>query len=115
MINYKQLKETAEQLKTKEYDYNFVAMRVVADDYDDYNTNINDILPESHVWDDGNYTDATLNGTCGININAKFYPEENAGYSGNRILVIAGNYAEDGQDIGEIIIRDAKVIDILNF
>lgn len=115
MITHKMLKETADHLKTNEYDYAYVAMRVVSEDYDDYNAQIGDTLPESYVWDDGEWTSEKLNGTCGIYIKARIAPVTYSGYSGDRILVIAGDNAEGGQDDGEIIIQNAKVIQIINF
>jgi len=75
---------------------------------------IGDYPPESHVWDDGDYTDDTLNGTCGIDRRSKFRDCDYNGYSGNRILIIAGNNAHEGTDVGEIVIYNAIVVDIIN-
>ena len=68
------------------------------------------------VWEDGNSSEETLDGTCAISAKDKFKnPRETSGYSGDRILVIGGNEAEYGQDECEIVIKNAIVIEIVNF
>lgn len=63
-----------------------------------------------HLWDGGE-----LNGTCAIMINERNIGEVLTRMNmykncGDNLYLIAGDYAEQGYDIGEIIIRNATVI-----
>jgi hypothetical protein len=80
-------------------------------------------LRKSHRWDDGNMTRDILDGTSAIVISADWaydsrstiinniakHAQRVAAY-GQYVMVIAGGTAKGGNDIGEIIIPDAKVI-----
>ena len=65
----------------------------------------------SHIWDDGNDTGEELDGICGTRVSA--LDMVSGEYLGNYVAVIGGNSYEYGEDIGEVIIRDAKVIEII--
>lgn len=67
------------------------------------------VLQPSFVWVDGDITDEQLDGTCGIDIDS--HPA--CGYMGECIAVIAGNEVSWGEDVGEIIIKNAEVISVL--
>lgn len=110
--------------------YNFIADRVG----EDYKGSVGlrglgenekfGMLKNSHQWEDGNITNKLLNGSATISISADWFYDPksvildnikdnsknifNYGY-GNVGLVI-GDYGEGGEDIGELIIPNAKVI-----
>ena len=106
---------------------------------DDLEYKIGDILPNSHqLYQDPQYTDFTctellypyieegiykgfydageLNGTSAIYVNINSIEEslEMAdSYDGKYLYLIAGNNYSDGNDVGEIIIEDAKVVKVI--
>lgn len=96
------------------------------------NAQVGDILPNSYAWVDGEKTDEELDGACCMHI-ATISKDSiikainklgnkaqkrfglpvngyNAGYNGDNFLLVCGEYGKGGEDIGEIVIRDAKVI-----
>lgn len=94
-------------------EYGYLGIRV--DDGVEYN--IGDCVAASRVWDDGDPTDETLNGTSCIGIR---YAEDIdkaldlAGYYyGDHIYLIGGNSMEHGEDAGEYVIEDAVVVEVL--
>ena len=92
--------------------YGYFGIRIDCDvDY-----KVGDFAADSRVWDDGNATDDTLDGTSciGVNINNidKSVKLVNS-YYGNRVYIVAGNVMEYGEDAGEYIIQNAKVIAII--
>ena len=72
------------------------------------------VCDESMVWDDGECTEDSLDGTCAMLVRegddldlaikgvSKMYVWDN-----EEIILIAGHYASHGEDDGEIVIRDA--------
>lgn len=63
------------------------------------------------MWDGGE-----LSGTCALAVNEDDIEdvlEQSKAYYGDNISLIAGNDYEIGYDIGEVIIREAKVIAII--
>lgn len=92
-----------EEIK-EELCYDYIGIRVQEDEFTE-----GEILSNSFVWIDGEPTDEELDGTCAVRL-------ENAelayGYYGDHVAIIAGNSAEYGEDLGEIIIRDAEVIEV---
>ena len=70
----------------------------------------------SKVWDDGEETDAQLDGISTIAVDkveslynqCGYYP-----YYGDHAAIIAGNRATWGQDQDELVIEDAVVFEIL--
>lgn len=69
-----------------------------------------EILNNSYIWIDGEMTDDELDGTCAVNLDDA---ELAKGYYGDHIALIAGDYTEWGQDLGEIIITNAQVLEVL--
>lgn len=69
----------------------------------------------SKVWIDGEETDEELDGVCSINLDAPEAVEclNGYGYFGNHIALIASDSYEYGQDVGEIILKDAVVLYII--
>lgn len=64
----------------------------------------------SHIWDDGEDTGVELSGICAL---SGEYAHRASSYYGDHIAIVAGNSAEYGEDIGEIIISDAVVLEVL--
>lgn len=68
---------------------------------------------ENHLWDGGE-----LNGTCCLGVTSDNIKEiintAKKRYLGNNITLIAGDYAEGGNDNGELIIENAKVVFVIN-
>ena len=76
---------------------------------------LGDMDHNSHVWVDGEETEEELDGVCAIDIDS---PEAESslsgkGYFGNHIALIASDRYEYGQDLGEVILKDATVIYII--
>lgn len=81
-------------------------------------------LPSSHVWDDGDMLDELLEGICALRILhdswnetidqnsvAKAIKDIDAyTWDNSPVVLIGGNYAMEGNDVGEIIIRDAVLL-----
>ncbi|MDO4275860.1 MAG: hypothetical protein Q4D16_19505 [Eubacteriales bacterium] len=94
-----------DEIKDK-YDYDFIGVRVQENEFVQ-----GEILDYSYIWVDGECTSEELDGTCAIRLEDA---ELANGYYGQHIAIIAGNYGEYGQDLGEIIIRDAEVLEVLS-
>lgn len=106
------LVEVQRILKDKEWGCKAVGIRIVDKGYDGYNSKIGEVLPKSHKWKDGEWTDKMINGTSSIAIDAKIKPVTYSGYMGRRILVIGSDKFRKGEDVGEIVIQNAKVLAI---
>ncbi len=92
----------------------------------DTNYNIGDIYNNSHQWwqddpEDGSeynenrglWDGGELSGTCAIEVTADTVDEAMKlmkAYTGNRFYLLGGDYAEGGNDRGEIIIENAEVL-----
>ncbi len=82
---------------------------------------VGDTLPNSYRWEDGEcLEDEQLNGASGLaiksedHINAVIAEFRKTYAWGDRVVyVIGGDYASHGEDLGEIIIRKAKVLKVL--
>ena len=64
----------------------------------------------SHIWDDGDDTGEELDGVCAVSYENLQYACQ---YYGEHIAIIGGDHYEYGEDAGEIIIRDAEVLEII--
>lgn len=110
MINDLKINKILQKAKEKYIDNEIIAIRI-----DNRNFKIDDILPVSEIWEDGNQTGEYLNGTCAI---GKIIsdPKDYNGYFGDKIYIITGDdYDIDhtANDIGEVIIINAKVLEII--
>ena len=94
----------AEEIKD-EYCFDFIGVRVQENEFTE-----GEILDNSYVWVDGESTGEELDGTCAVNIDDA---ELANNYFGDHVAIIAGNCGEYGQDLGEIIIRRAEVIEVI--
>lgn len=97
--------ERIEEIKD-EYDFGYIGVRVQEDAFV-----LGETLNNSFVWVDGEMTDEELDGTCAIKIDEAALAK---GYFGDHVAIIGGDSAEYGQDLGEIIIRNAEVLEIVS-
>ncbi len=83
--------------------------------------NVGDELANSFVWVDGETTDEQLNGVCAIDCGFDGFDELKKlskamalikQYQGQLVLV-GSSKAEEGNDVGEIVMADAVVIAVL--
>lgn len=95
-------KEVAESLAME---YEIVGIRVQEVPFEE-----GEIAHRSHIWNDGNDTGEELSGVCAINASKA---ELAVGYYGDHVAIVAGNRYEYGEDVGEVIIDDAVVVEIL--
>lgn len=86
-------------------EYEYIGVRVQENEFTK-----GEILDNSFVWVDGEMTDEELDGTCAVKLEDA---ELAKGYFGDHVAIIGGDYMEYGQDLGEIIIRDAEVLEVL--
>ncbi|MFA4974569.1 MAG: hypothetical protein WC683_18330 [bacterium] len=82
--------------------------------------NVGDILPNSFVWVDGEIQDEELDGASGIRVRSEAeiaqklaYVRSTYAFADRVIYIIGGNYASWGEDRGEIIIRNARVLRVI--
>lgn len=68
------------------------------------------ILDNSFVWVDGEPTDEELDGTCALTLEDADLIQD---YFGEHVAIIGGDFGEYGQDEGELIIKDAEVLEVL--
>jgi hypothetical protein len=77
----------------------------------------------SHVWIDGDDTGKSINGVCATNIKSDAVIMHAANkknnyrygyYFGDYVAIIGGNNYKYGKDKGEVIIKDAVVLEILS-
>lgn len=87
------------------YDYGYIGIRVSENEFTE-----GEILDNSFVWVDGEMTDEELDGTCAILL--KDAELANA-YHGSHVAIIGSDGMEYGQDLGEIILRDAEVLEVI--
>lgn len=92
-----EIKENAE--------YEYVGIRVQENEFTK-----GEILDNSFVWVDGEMTDEELDGTCAVKLEDA---ELIKGYFGDHIAIIGSDSMEYGQDLGEIILRDAEVLEVI--
>lgn len=114
MISMAKIKKIAQSLPT--YDYDCVGLRVQDSAF---GQNIGDeIVHNSHVWDDGDETADELSGVCAIsgswaqNHSVTAF-DSYSGYDGDTILILGSNSYTAGEDTGEIILREAVILDII--
>lgn len=96
--------ERIEEIKD-EYDFGYIGVRVQEDPF-----TLGETLDNSFVWVDGEMTDEELDGTCAVKIDEAELAKR---YFGDHVAIIGGDSAEYGQDLGEINIRKAKVLEVV--
>lgn len=112
MKSFKEIYEIAQKVKENS-DFDFIGIRV----QENFNEKIGDILTHrSFVWVDGEETTELLNGVCAIDANRlnHTFAMSNVAYSGDVVLILGCNgYCDRGEDVGEIIMTNPIIIDIL--
>lgn len=86
-------------------DYEIIGVRVQENEFAE-----GGILDNSFVWIDGEMTDEELDGTCAVKLEDA---ELAKGYFGDHVAIIVGDSYSYGQDLGEIIIRNAEVWEVV--
>jgi hypothetical protein len=79
---------------------------------------VGDILPNSYRWDDNEQTDDELDGACALGAitdaptpdTLRAWYNALRGYPGTHIYLIGGEYGTYGEDRGEVIVRNARVL-----
>ena len=82
---------------------------------------VGEVLPCSYRWYDGEPTEEELDGTCALRVNEgtelahldEFMREY--GVLGQQVALIAGYQGTWGEDMGEVVIRDAVVLAVWEF
>jgi hypothetical protein len=82
---------------------------------------VGDRMPASRVWDDGEPTDEYCPGASCLKVaHDGIGPAHILGkldqlqtYIGTRVYLCGGHYASYGDDPGEIVISDARVVDVI--
>jgi hypothetical protein len=91
-------------------EYDYVGFRV---EMSPISYKIGDIITKrSRVWVDNEPTNEYLSGVCAVNsekINLTGY-----GYEGDTILILGSNNAEGGNDLGEMVLIEPVVLDIID-
>lgn len=87
------------------YDYTYIGIRVSDSEFTE-----GEILDNSFVWIDGEMTDEELDGTCAIMLKDARLASS---YFGDHVAIIGSDSMEYGQDLGEIILRDAEVLEVI--
>jgi len=110
IITAKQIHEIAKNLP--DYDYDDVGLRVQESDY---GMTVGDKVDyQSKVWIDGEMTEDLIDGICCIGASEAARRTLSFGaYMGDVIVVLGSNRATNGEDDGELILRDAIVLDII--
>jgi hypothetical protein len=67
----------------------------------------------SRNWDDGKMLKSQVNGICAIDISQAKYIGEFGGYDGNVVIVLGSNSCSSGEDIAEIIMREAVILEVI--
>lgn len=97
------IKKIAEEMDLS-WDYEFVGVRVQEQKFE-----LGAIEHLSHVWDNGDDTGVELDGISTCKVDRLGRTE----YYGDHVAIICGNEADYGEDDGELVIRDAKVVAII--
>lgn len=97
------IKNAADELK---WDYEKVCVRV-----QDVPFELGQMEHKSEAWDDGEPTGDILPGVCTLSIE---YLDNVSIYYGSHLAIVCGNEYEYGEDVGEIILRDATVCEIIS-
>ena len=104
----KDYEKAVKYINDNELDFglSFVAIRF---DYNDYK--VGDVLPESEDMTDDAEKGAMLEGTSCVSPNAQSNMVED--YGGN-IYIVTGDRYDAGNDYGEMVVTNAKVIAIVD-
>ena len=99
----KEIKKIADDMDLT-WDYEYVGVRVQEQAFE-----LGSISHLSHVWDNGEDTGVELDGICVCDLDRLGHEH----YFGDHVAIICGNEASYGEDDGELIIRDAEVVNVI--
>lgn len=100
-----EIRNTIEEMQLED-EYEYIGVRVQEQPFE-----LGEIDHISKIWIDGEETDEDLSGICTTKVDSiAMLPYE---YFGEHVAIICGNYAEYGEDVGELIIEDAIVSAII--
>lgn len=108
MLDIKKYKEAAEE-EYFEYKLGLRVLPLVAQKYE-----IGESMDKSMDWQDDVCSGFELSGACCISLDHPNALEFVKQYHSGLIYVVVGNSGSAGQDVGEIIISDPVVLDIIN-
>lgn len=113
--SYSKIQEIANSIDLDEVEYDNIGIRIQSETH---GLKVGDVVEHcSYVWDDGNETDEQLDGVCAVSVrsvqNHSNYGSDWGGYPGNVVVILGSNYCEGGNDVCEIIMRDAIVLGIM--
>lgn len=86
-------------------EYEYIGIRVQEQSF-----KLGDLDHVSHIWEDGIDTGEELSGVCVLSAQ---YAHLAIDYFGKHAAIIGGNSAEYGEDIGELIVSDPIVLEVL--
>lgn len=107
LIKVSNLQNIQKAIRDKYENTDGMALRITSGDF-----KIGELLEPSSKWVDGQWTDIPLDGTCGIDINYDITDDDDQLYEGDKVLLIVGDRWVGGDDAGEIVVSDAKVLDV---
>ncbi len=110
IVTDEELGQIAKTINPDDYNKEYLGLRVVAPHYDEYGLQVGEELPQSHVWIEEEAQKELLPGTSSIALKEAGKQPQGGGYSGNRVFLIGGDKMEWGEDVGEIIIKDAVIL-----
>ena len=93
-----------------DFDYDKIGIRIQEQSFE-----LGEIDHVSHIWVDGEDTGDELNGISVIDINSPIANDmiSGHGYFGNHIALIGGDLDEYGEDSGELVLKNAVVLNII--
>ena len=93
-----------------EYGWDSIGIRI----QEDIPFTVGPINHVSRVWIDGEETEEELPGICTISATCIYILCKAAtGYIGDHVAIIAGDVVQYGEDLGEVIMSDAEVVEVL--
>lgn len=90
-----------------EMDYEYIGIRFQEQEFE-----LGELDHVSSVWVDGDETDEELDGVSVIDVQ-KLGALNQTTYFGDHIAVIGGNAATYGEDLGELVIEEPVVLEII--
>ena len=97
------IKKIAEEMDLS-WEYTYIGVRVQEQEFE-----LGEIDHVSHIWDNNDDTGVELDGICACKLDRLGANN----YFGDHVAIICGDEAEYGEDDGELIIRDPKVVAII--
>ena len=110
-MTIKELRAMAEKYTDR---YQYVGVRTQEEPFE-----LGEVGHRSSVWVDGDETTSELNGLSATDINSRALRMHTDSdpiygfYFGDHKAIVAGDFAERGEDPGEIIISDPVVVEII--